>query len=133
MTAAQALEQHGLDGRRLLGIARDVSNRRCAASPFASPQLRDDLASFLVEQGLAAALTYDPARSKPGYSFASYLWDIMALRTADFFRRKSEGFGDRRSGNDNRIVLMDDPWEGIEPSAREQGFDLVDCLLSLPG
>jgi hypothetical protein len=33
----------------------------------------------------------------------------MALRVSDFFRRKAEGFGDRRRGLDGMIELSDDP------------------------
>jgi hypothetical protein len=65
---------------------------------------------WLVEVALRTAIRYDPARSGNGYKPESYLWDVLAQRLPDFYRRKSEGFGDRRYGNDSRIVLsaMDD-------------------------
>ena len=109
MDVETALQRHGLTGERLLGIARDVANTTARQLPYVSSQLREDLVSFLVEQGLAAAARYDPAKSGSDYSFPSYLWDLLALRTTDFFRRKSEGFGDRRSNSHDRLVLTADP------------------------
>jgi hypothetical protein len=108
-TADEALKANGLDGERLLGICHHVATHQLRRQPFASEQLHQDLVSFLVEQGIVLALKYDAQQSKPDYSFPSYLWDVLARRTTDFYRRKSEGFGDRRNGNDNRVVLKDDP------------------------
>lgn len=113
--AAEAIAANGLDGPRVLGIARDVARNAANRIPYASQGTREDLISYLVEVAMVEAVRYDPQRSKPGYSFASYLWDVMFLRVADFYRRKSEGFGDRRYGYDGRIVLKDDPWEDLEP------------------
>lgn len=81
--------------------------------------------SFLVEVGVREALRYDPARSGNDYSFASYLWDVMNRRTVDFYRRRSEGFGDRRHGNDQRLTLagLDVVNEEIEGPADDDPFE----------
>ena len=131
-TADEALREHGLDGRRLVGIARDVVNHVERRTPYMNGQTRVDLESFLIEQGLQVALKYDPARSRPGYTFASYLWDVLARRVPDFYRRKSEGFGDKRSGMHDRIVLVGDPYEAMTCWAvYESGYEMVEELASL--
>lgn len=64
--------------------------------------------------GLESAWKFDPERefrsygSNGGEHFASYVADVMGKRVDDYFRSKAEGFGDRRHGNDNRIVLTDE-------------------------
>jgi hypothetical protein len=78
--AAGALHANGLDGRRLLAIAWDVTLDASRRTPYMSRTTTEDLHSFLVEQGLRAAVSFDPARTQAGYSFASYLWDVMAQR-----------------------------------------------------
>jgi hypothetical protein len=95
-TAAEALEQHGLNGARLLAIARSVASDTARRVPYMSPATQEDLISFLVATALATAVHYDPEGSRPGYAFSSYLWDVMSIRTTDFFRRKAEGFTRRR-------------------------------------
>ena len=128
-TAEQALAENNFDGTRLLGLARSCANAACRRLPYAPPGLADELASFLTEQALVATLNYDAARSGEDYTYASYAYDVMALRVADFFRRKSEGFGDRRHGNHDRIVLVADPLES-NGGLWDGGYDEVDERLS---
>ena len=73
-----------------------------------------------------------PERSGDAYTFASFVWDVLARRTTDFFRRKSEGFGDRRYGNHDRIVLASNPLDKLACfSVIESGYEEVEELLSL--
>ena len=116
MTADQILRQHGLNGDRLLKLARRIANDAQRQAPAGLGGKYEDLVSFLTLQALEAAIRYDPDKARPGYSFSSYLCDIMERRVADFYRRKSEGFGDRRSGNDQRIILTGDTLDE-QPSA----------------
>lgn len=110
------LRELGFDGTRLLGLARDCANHHCNRIPYAPPGLADELASFLLEQALRATLRYDPGRSggSGSYTFPSYLWDVMNMRVADFYRRKSEGFGDSRSGSNDRLVLKGEPLDELD-------------------
>jgi DNA-directed RNA polymerase specialized sigma24 family protein len=108
VTADHALRQHGLNGDRLLKLARRIANDAQKQAPAGLGGKYEDLVSFLTLQALEATIRYNPDRAKPGYTFASYLCDIMERRVPDFYRRKSEGFGDRRSGNDQRVILAGD-------------------------
>ena len=79
--------------------------------------------------GLQSALRYDPLRYQASYGsnggepFSSYLADIFERRCVDFWRAKSEGFGDRRKGFDNMVDLNDDP----DPADHDTDFEaLVD-------
>lgn len=142
MNADAALREHGLSGERLLGLARRCANNACARLPYAPPGLQDDLTSYLVEVGLRQALLYDVARSGDGYTFPSYVYDVMAQRVVDFFRRKSEGFGDKRHNCHNRISLAADPLQDfagvaveddpLEPDARMAAMQLADELELTP-
>lgn len=107
-TATDALAQHGLNGERVLKLARRIANDAQRRAPAGLGGKYEDLVSFLTLQALEAAVRYNPDRVRPGYTFSSYICDIMEHRVQDFYRRKSEGFGDRRYGNDARIVLADD-------------------------
>jgi hypothetical protein len=109
--AAQALGRIGFDGERLLSLARKVANEELRRKASTLGNRYEDFVSFLVEVGLRAAIGYDAGRSGNGYSPSSYLWDVMERRTPDFYRRQSEGFGDRRYGNDNRELLGGDAME----------------------
>ena len=109
MTADEALHAHGLGGRQRLGIARDVANHAAGRFPYCSETTRENLASYLTEVGVRQALAYHPARSGDGYSFASFLWDVLNRRVTDYFRKKAEGHGDRRHGNDRRVDLVGGP------------------------
>jgi DNA-directed RNA polymerase specialized sigma24 family protein len=108
-TAEQALAEHGLDGYRLLRLARRAADDAQRRAPAGLGGKYEDLVSFLVLQALEAAVRYGPEYTRPGYSFASYLFDIMELRVTDWYRRKSEGFGDTRSGSNGRVELHADP------------------------
>jgi DNA-directed RNA polymerase specialized sigma24 family protein len=107
-TADQILRQHGLNGDRLLKLARRIANDAQRKAPAGLGGKYEDLVSFLTLQALEAVIRYDPAKVRPGYTFSSYLCDIMEQRVHDFYRRKSEGFGDRRYGNDARVILAGD-------------------------
>jgi hypothetical protein len=114
-TADEALREQGLDGRRLLKLAHRITQDAQRRAPAGLGGKYEDLHSFLVEQALRAALSYDPAISNGGYSFESYLCDVMEQRVPDFYRRKSEGFGDRRSGSDGRVVLGGSMLDDADP------------------
>ena len=107
-TAQDALAEHGLTGDRLLRLARRIATDAQRRAPAGLGGKYEDLVSFLVLQALEAAIRYGPEYTRPGYSFASYLCDIMELRVTDWYRRKSEGFGDTRSGSNGRIVFTAD-------------------------
>ena len=104
-TAEQALHQHGLTGERLLKLAHRIATDAQHRAPAGLGGKYEDLVMFLCEQACVAAIRYDPTTSGNGYTFSSYLCDVMELRITDFYRRKGEGFGDRRTGSDNRITL----------------------------
>lgn len=110
-TADTLLRAHGLDGDRLLRLARRAANDAQRKAPAGIGGKYEDLVSFLVLQALEATVRYDPRKSSPGYTFASYLYDVMERRVPDWYRRKSEGFGDSRNGSHNRIVLAGDSIE----------------------
>lgn len=107
-TADQILRQHGLNGDRLLKLARRIANDAQRKAPAGLGGRYEDLVSFLTLQALEATIRYDPAKHGTNYTMSSWLCDIMERRVADWYRRKSEGFGDRRSGNDQRIILAGD-------------------------
>jgi hypothetical protein len=107
-TADEALQEHGLDGRRLLKLAHRIVQDAQRRAPAGLGGKYEDMVSFLVLQACRAAVRYNPSVSGPGYTFESYLCDVMENRVPDFYRRKSEGFGDRRSGSDGRVVLSGD-------------------------
>jgi len=107
-TAEDALHANGLTGERLLKLARRIATDAQHRAPAGLGGKYEDLVSFLTLQALEAAVRYDPAISGNGYSFSSFLCDIMERRIPDFYRRKAEGFGDRRTGNDNRLTLTGD-------------------------
>lgn len=124
-----ALMRHGFTVERLQKLARKVANDALRLRGATLGDRFEDLVSRLQMVGLQAALRYDPQRqhakygSNGGEPFASYVADLMDLRVDDYFRSKAEGFGDRRAGNDNRIVLADDP----DPADHDTDFeDLVD-------
>lgn len=121
--------RHGFTVERLQKLARKVANDALRLRGATLGDRFEDLVSRLQMVGLQATLRYDPQRqhskygSNGGEPFASYIADLMDLRVDDYFRSKSEGFGDRRAGNDNRIVLTDDP----DPADHDTDFeDLVD-------
>lgn len=107
-STAELLEQHGLTGERLLKLARRIALDAERRAPTGLGGKREDLTSYLTEKALEAMLRYDPATLGPGYTLTSWLCDIMEHRVIDFYRRKSEGYGDRRYGNDARIILAGD-------------------------
>lgn len=124
-----ALMRHGFSTERLMRLARKIANDELRMRGATLGDRFDDLVSRLQMAGLQAAMRYDPLRyhasygSNGGDPFASYIADLMGKRVDDYFRSKAEGFGDRRYGNDNRIVLDDDP----DPADHDTDFEyLVD-------
>ncbi len=117
--AAKALLAQGFDGERLLRLARSVANNEINRRGSVLGDKREDLVGFLVLNACRKAPDYDASRSGPGYTFASWLYDSMEHWADDFYRRKSEGFGDRRYGNDNRILLHEDP----DPADHDTDFE----------
>lgn len=122
MGAAElALRAHGFDGERLMKLARKVASDTLRARGAVLGDRFEDLVSRLQLVGLKAALDFDATRSHVHYGtrggdpFVSYVSDVMERRVTDFFRSKSEGFGDRRYGNDGRLVLTAETDEDADP------------------
>ena len=105
-------------------LARKVANDALRSRGATLGDRYEDLVSSLCVVGLRAALRYDPETTHTKYGknggepFASYIADVMNHRVVDFFRAKSEGFGDRRYGNDGRMTLVGDV---IEELASDRG------------
>lgn len=103
-----------------MSSTRDELNRRGAALG----DRFDDLVQFLVVTALKTAERYDPSRVKPGYSFSSYIYDVLAMRTTDFFRAKSNGFADRRYNPDGSpVVLMGGKIETLEAAYGSREYE----------
>lgn len=124
-----ALMRHGFTVERLMKLARKIASDALRLRGATLGDRFEDLVSRLQMVGLQAALRYDPNREQLTYGrnggepFASYVADVMGKRVDDYFRSKAEGFGDRRYGNDGRIVLDDDP----DPADHDTDFEtLVD-------
>jgi len=108
------LREHGFTGERLLKLANTVARDELRRRGATLGDRYDDLVGFLVETGLRTAERYDPARVRPGYSFASYIYDILAMRVTDFYRGKANGFADRRyNPNGNPVELIGDKLETL--------------------
>ena len=105
-TATDALAAIGLNGPALLRIANRIANDYTRRTGATLGDKHEDFTMHLVETGLKAALRYNPALAQ-GEQGTSFVWKIMERRCDDFFRSKAQGFGDRRYGNDNRLVLTD--------------------------
>ena len=124
-----ALMRHGFTPERLMKLSRKIANDSLRLRGAVLGDRFDDLVSRLQMAGLQAALRYDPSRHHASYGsnggdpFESYVSDLMGKRVDDYFRSKAEGFGDRRYGNDGRVVLADDP----DPADHDMDFEtLVD-------
>jgi hypothetical protein len=115
-TAEEVLALHGLDGAWLMRTAGGIARVYCQRTGASLGDRFDDLLSVLCEAGCKAALSFDPTKAGPGYSFRSYVGDKMELAIEpDFFRRKREGFGDRRYQHDGRVELSADAGEDVDP------------------
>lgn len=116
-----ALRRHGFTAERLMRLARKVASDGVRLRGATLGDRFDDLVSRLQMVGLQAALRYDPNREHHSYGrnggdpFQSYVADLMGKRIDDYFRSKSEGFGDRRYGNDHRLVLTDSFDNDVDP------------------
>jgi DNA-directed RNA polymerase specialized sigma24 family protein len=116
--AEQALHDHGFTGERLLKLAHRIANDELRRRGAHLGNRYEDLVMWLVEVACTNAPRYEQHN---GYTFDSWLADLMAHRVIDFYRRKGEGFGDRRKGHDQRIHLTDDP----EPADHDLDFDTI--------
>lgn len=101
-----ALRSMGLTGERLLRMAYAVAHTYARRTGSGLNERIDDLAQHLALTATRRALNYQP-HLNPGSTPTSYLFDIMEPACIDWHRRKAEGFGDRRYGHDNRLVLTD--------------------------
>ncbi len=124
-----ALRRHGWTGERLQREARKIANDYIALHVPYMGDRREDLVSFITEKAQQAAFRFRPDHPVSSYGtnggnhFSSWICDIMDKRCVDWYRSKHEGNGDRRYGNDNRIVLHDDP----DPADHDTDFEeLVD-------
>ena len=109
------LRELGLDGTRLLGLAATAptttatgSRTHHPGSPTSSPR------SCSSRRSARRSATTRRSGGSGSYTFPSYLWDVMNMRVADFYRRKSEGFGDSRSGSNDRLVLKGEPLDELD-------------------
>ena len=83
-----------MDGEKLRGLAGAcLQHVLRKGGGYLRPDLAEDLHEYLVLVALETAARYDPSRSRPGYSFASLIWDVMELRSVDWYRRN---LGDSR-------------------------------------
>jgi len=119
-----ALMRHGFTTERLMKLSRKIANDALRLRGASLGDRFEDLVSRLQIVGLQAAMRYDPQREHASYGknggepFSSYVADIMGMRVDDYFRSKSEGFGDRRRGFDGMVELTDDP----DPADRDVDF-----------
>ncbi len=110
-----ALRRHGWTGERLQREARKIANDYIALHVPYMGDRREDLVSFITEKAQQAAFRFRPDHPVSSYGtnggnhFSSWICDIMDKRCVDWYRSKHEGNGDRRYGNDNRIVYAEDP------------------------
>lgn len=124
-SAELALRRHKRDGTWLLKTAHAIAHAHQKKTASTLGDRHDDLVQYLVEIGCRYAIRYEAERSGPDYTFDSYLWDIMERRVPDFYRRKSEGFGDRRHGNDQRMILHRFDADIDEPVDPHLDFDAL--------
>lgn len=128
--AELALLRQGWTGERLQKAARRITADYIRLNvPHLTSDRRDELADFVTEKALKAVLSFHPQHPTERYGmnggnhFDSWIGDVMMNRCMDWYRSKAEGNGDRRYGNDNRIVLTDDP----DPADHDTDFEyLVD-------
>lgn len=118
-SATHALTVNGFTGERLQKLAHKVANDELHKRGAVLKDRYEDLVSSLVEVGCRYAPRYDRALATS--TFEAYIAKKMAHRIDDFFRAKSQGFGDRRYGNDNRVDLVDDP----DPADHDVDFDAI--------
>ncbi len=117
-SATLALRLNGFTGERLTKLAHKIANDELRKRNDARLKDRyEDLVQSLVEVGCLYAPRYNSSIATG--TFEQYIAKKMAHRVDDFFRRKSEGFGDRRYGNDNRVDLTDDP----DPADHDLDFE----------
>jgi hypothetical protein len=119
--------RHGFTTERLMKLSRKIANDALRLRGASLGDRFEDLVSRLQIVGLQAAMRYDPHRDHASYGknggepFSSYVSDIMSMRVDDYFRSKSEGFGDRRRGFDGMVELTDDP----DPADHDVDFSKI--------
>lgn len=119
-----ALRRHGWSPQRLQKAAQKACSDYVRANvPHLPNHRRDELVDFVVEKSLVAIMSFRPDHATTSYGrdggkhFDSWLYDVMMKRCIDWYRSKSEGNGDRRYGNDNRVQYEEDidvdPWGAV--------------------
>ncbi len=123
-----ALERQGFTGERLQRTAYRVTADYIRLNiPYLSPERREELASYVTEKALLATMRFRPDHPTTSYTtrggshYESWICDVIYKRCTDWMRSKHEGQGDRRYGNDNRVVLADDP----DPADHDVDFEGV--------
>ncbi|MBA3376658.1 MAG: hypothetical protein H0U00_12765 [Actinobacteria bacterium] len=118
-------------------VVSEYAREKAARSSYAMLGDRlEELVSVLVEAGVKTALKFDPAKLGPNYKPRSYLADKMRFAIeGNYYRKKSEGYGDRRYGFDNRIKLtghkIDTLLEAGETAADDEHERMGDALEEL--
>lgn len=110
LRADEVLAAHGFSGDKVMAYAHTIARKELNRTASTLGDRYDDLVLHLCEVGCRTAVKYNPDKSSSTghYTFSSYLFDVMARRVPDFYRRKGEGFGDKRKGLNDRIVLSGD-------------------------
>lgn len=107
-TAEERLLELGFDGQRLRALTYAIAHRYCQKTNTNLDVRIDDLAQHLALTACRRTLAYRPELNRRS-TFASYLYDILEPACIDFFRRKGEGFQDRRYyGVEPRVELAGD-------------------------
>jgi DNA-directed RNA polymerase specialized sigma24 family protein len=119
-SAEAALRAQGVTAEHLLGLAHTVATDELRRRGAYLGSRFEDLVGFLVVAACRAAVSYDPNRSGEGYSFASYVYDVLKLRVVDFYRSKGEGFADCRYTPDGPpIQLVGDRVDALAAAGEE--------------
>jgi hypothetical protein len=100
-----ALAAYGFTGARLRSLAAKIAYDETRKRGGVPGRNHEDLISWLVECGCRYAPRYDPALATG--TFEAYIAKKMVHRYGDFWRKKSEGYGDARYGHHDRIVLYE--------------------------
>lgn len=131
-----------MDGESLCGLVASCLRSELARHGATLPPERfDDTLEHLIVVALTIAEKYDPARSGPGYTFSSYLWDMLKVRLIDYWRRE---IGDTRRRPDlaEMFAQFTRPlsWEALTrdadvgpPAADELDDDMHEAVEALAG
>lgn len=120
-----ALRRHGVTPEGLSGLARKaVLDFYESSGGHLSGAKLDDAIGFVRERGIRAVVEYDPERAR-GVSPTTYAYRIMRLRVTDWLRAD---LGDRRFGNDGRVVLSADGEMRFVEQEEDTVIDAVERL-----